>query len=113
MQKAFLLSACFVICGASSAFAQTFVTAEGVRYQAACNVHGAVLSPVDPARVPIYLGNTCEAYMPGIGAGTWGWANGGFVARIEGVRIPFGRQDPPCWDDPRLAQAVDQCTEVP
>ncbi|MBM7069215.1 hypothetical protein [Actibacterium sp. 188UL27-1] len=103
-----------MVFGSTGALAAAdFVTAGDAGYNATCNASGAILMPVNPARSPLYLGATCDAFDPAIGDGTWGWSEAGFVAQIYGSRFPFPKQQPPCLDDPQIGQAMRACTEPP
>ena len=79
----------------------------GDEYVASRNVYGGILTSVSPKRwrldAPsrpdvIYFGRDCDAFHTEFGNGTWGWANGGFIASFEGgMSIGFPRQELP-WE---------------
>ena len=85
-----------------------YVSQEGHQYRAKLNADGVVLESLYPvARFTgsgamtqvitgieaLYLGRDCDAYSKVLGSGTWAWANGGFVARLESKEIWFPRQE--------------------
>lgn len=97
-------------------------SSDGHSYQMTCNDNGFVLTSVYPtARFidkgvaseviegfeTIYLGKSCDAYHEVFGNGTWGIANGGFVASFDNNRVGFPRQGPFCEDDVDPALAFD------
>ncbi|MBI1220300.1 MAG: hypothetical protein GC186_17335 [Rhodobacteraceae bacterium] len=96
------------------AASRTVVSSEGDTYYATENANGGILTSKYPrpryieqgaashvidGKEVIYFGRSCDAFTKAYSVGTWGWANGGFVATFNnGARIGFPRQDPP-WDD--------------
>lgn len=44
----------------------------------------------------LYLGRSCDAKHSVLVAGSWCWANGGFVVELERQRIGFPRQELQC-----------------
>ena len=60
------------------------------RFSVEYNQHGAVLTSGD---LKIYLGNSCDAYSPYYGHGSWGWANGGVAIYFPSKTIGFPRQE--------------------
>jgi hypothetical protein len=91
-----MLCLCAVTAEAQEA---TFQSSDGVVYDSQRNANGWVLTVASEipegvvAPFTIYLGTSCDAEAPGFGAGTWGWANGGFVAELEKIRVGFPRQE--------------------
>lgn len=97
--------------GASALAIQTghaYTSGEGHAYTLTCNSNGYILRSIAPVsrfigqgantRVlrnteVIYLGRSCDAFSDVLGQGKWCWANGGFVAELEGARIGFPRQE--------------------
>ena len=98
-----------------------YVSGEGHSYTLSCNSDGMVLSSTNPVSrftgtgataniekldpEKLYLGKTCDAFHKLLGYGKWCWANGGFVAEYDTVRIGFPRQELYCpnglYDDGR------------
>lgn len=89
------------------------VSAEGHFYETTCNASGYVLTSdypvgrffgtgagttVTTGREVLYLGTSCDAARDGWGAGTWCWANGGFVVTFPEDRIGFPRGELHCPD---------------
>ncbi len=102
--------------------AQAYVSGAGHLYEATCNASGIVLRSTYPVgrffgqgagttisdtRETIYLGAHCDAARDGFGAGTWGWANGGFRVTFPEIEIGFPRQEIHC-DDAAMID-IDPC----
>ncbi len=56
------------------------------------------MSRIEQGIETIYLGNSCDAENTHLGAGTWCYANGGFVAEFDSRSIGFPRQEIHCGD---------------
>jgi hypothetical protein len=70
--------------------ARAYLGSDDVQYTSVTNSHGMVLkSP----QGDISLGNSCDAYSPVHGKGTWEWANGGFIVSFPHITIGFARQE--------------------
>ncbi|MEP2532237.1 hypothetical protein [Shimia sp.] len=70
------------------------------RYPKARFVEAGVNSHVVRGVETFYFGKDCDAAHTLFGAGTWGWANGGFGADFESFQLRFPRQELP--DGPGL-----------
>lgn len=111
--RKFLMMAAVAVCGAPvmAADADYYVSGAGDDYEINANTSGYVLSSRYPkARFieqgassyvkrgveTFYFGKTCDAAHEVFGAGSWGWANGGFGAEFnDGFRLMFPRQELP------------------
>ncbi|WP_189412486.1 hypothetical protein [Neogemmobacter tilapiae] len=100
---------------ANMAYAETptVVSSAGDRYSISENENGGILTSLYPKSRfveagansyvvdgldVIYFGKDCDAFHKVFGKGTFGWANGGFLATFEsGAEIGFPRQDLP-WE---------------
>ncbi len=94
----------------------TSVLAEGPEYHASNgqiftgkpNANGIVLTSKHPVSIYkedgansqweeapeiIYVGKSCDVLSTAKGAGTWSWANGGFVIEFNGLTLGFPRQE--------------------
>jgi hypothetical protein len=60
-----------------------------------CNSSGFILTSRQSGE-KLYLGKSCDAFHTRMGAGTWCWANGGFVAELANGRVGFPRQETYC-----------------
>jgi len=61
--------------------------------EATCNENGAVLN-VSTGET-IYLGKSCDAYIPGIGNGSWWYSASGFTVSVGDYEVMF-REDLAC-----------------
>lgn len=118
-----LLGALLLLVGAglpAAAENAPIYAADGHQYSLACNAEGYVLTSLYPVAWPhgigantqwtdakesLYLGKDCDAQHDLFGAGTWCWANGGFVAEFKDHRYAFGRQELICDPEPDFALA--------
>ncbi|MCR8546790.1 hypothetical protein M4578_03040 [Salipiger sp. P9] len=96
-----------------------YVSSEGHEYRLTCTRDGYVLTSMAPVSrftgqgaatqvarrtETLYLGRSCDSFLDVAGAGTWGWANGGFGAEFPGgLRVMFPRQELYCA--PRVSYA--------
>lgn len=98
------------------------VSSDGHSYQVTCNESGfiltstypvsrfienGVLSTVREGIETIYLGKSCDAFTEAYGAGTWGFANGGYAVSFEDYRVGFPRQAPYCEGDDAAPRTFD------
>ncbi|WP_446008492.1 hypothetical protein [Candidatus Electrothrix sp.] len=79
---------------AASSFA-AYVDGSGIEYTTTKNEHGVIFKANN---VTLYLGKSCDAYSPQFGRGSWAWANGGVMVKLEKKEIGFPHQDSPFED---------------
>lgn len=99
---------------------------DGHAYEVTCNENGFVLTSLHPVYrfiengalssieegvETIYLGKSCDAFTETFGTGTWGRANGGFLATFDRFSIGFPRQEPFCVDD--VAAGIEDAIVCP
>ncbi|QFS83849.1 hypothetical protein FIU97_13960 [Roseivivax sp. THAF40] len=65
-----------------------------VRYEHVCSADGAALTLENGQR--IYLGKSCDTFVPGHGTGNWWYAASGFWVSAPDFGMKFNGQDAPC-----------------
>lgn len=111
MKRLFSLSLCLAVFGTTALAQAVYTSSEGHSYRATCNTNGYIITSVYPVSrftsgdasgqivqqiEVIYLGKSCDAFSKVLGQGQWCWANGGFVADLEGGSVGFPRQELYC-----------------
>ncbi|MDR9501533.1 MAG: hypothetical protein RI601_07035 [Desulfurivibrionaceae bacterium] len=107
MNKLLSLVVFFLCLAPGPSVAASFYSADGDRYSAAYNKHGAVLTSehekyfpknaagtdMEKTKLLLYLGVQCDAYSENYGNGKWGQSPGGFVIRFDHKAFGFIRQE--------------------